>query len=441
MAILTDKDPIVVLSLSDIVHVVDVSDLTATPFGTSKQMTLAQLQTIIGSSSQDLQSVLDIGSTASITSAFSVTSVVGGNESKIVAAGAITGMAWAATAGGVQMNVQLSAAGMIVNDDINSKGLEYANNTYQANFTDNSLITKKWVDDQGFSTGGGSIYTVDDTILTNRTLTANGNFTKWLSGDVIVNNSESGDYSFIVQNFALTMGEFGYKLAADSGFLELKEALNTFFYAYDSKVAIGHGVATSTLHVKGSGTTSATTNFLAQNSVGTDLFTIKDDAQIDYLGSSFIRSNFGTPVIGEGFFEIKFDPTGDVRFDCTIKAGRIQSNATTDNYLQLGSTSFIANVAGSATPTQKLFTFAGTGTIDNDAAFFTVNTDAIIVLGNKNVGIRTSTPSEALDINGRQFLSNQTAPATPTGGGTIYVEGGALKYIGSSGTITTLGVA
>jgi len=62
-------------------------------------------------------------------------------------------------------------------------------------------------------------------------------------------------------------------------------------------------------------------------------------------------------------------------------------------------------------------------------------------LGNKNVGIRTSTPSEALDINGRQFLSNQTAPATPTGGGTIYVEGGALKYIGSSGTITTLGVA
>jgi hypothetical protein len=38
------------------------------------------------------------------------------------------------------------------------------------------------------------------------------------------------------------------------------------------------------------------------------------------------------------------------------------------------------------------------------------------------------------------FLSNQGAPpATQTGGGTLYVEGGALKYKGSSGTVTTLG--
>ena len=58
-----------------------------------------------------------------------------------------------------------------------------------------------------------------------------------------------------------------------------------------------------------------------------------------------------------------------------------------------------------------------------------------------NVGIGTTTPNEILDVNGRQFLSNQSAQSTPTGGGTIYVEGGALKYIGSSGTITTLGVA
>ncbi|NQY43191.1 MAG: hypothetical protein HRT87_07615 [Legionellales bacterium] len=58
-----------------------------------------------------------------------------------------------------------------------------------------------------------------------------------------------------------------------------------------------------------------------------------------------------------------------------------------------------------------------------------------------NVGIGTTTPNEILDVNGRQFLSNQSAPSTPTGGGTIYVESGALKYIGSSGTVTTLGVA
>lgn len=39
------------------------------------------------------------------------------------------------------------------------------------------------------------------------------------------------------------------------------------------------------------------------------------------------------------------------------------------------------------------------------------------------------------------FLGNQSAPATPTAGGVIYVESGALKYKGSSGTVTTLGAA
>ena len=61
--------------------------------------------------------------------------------------------------------------------------------------------------------------------------------------------------------------------------------------------------------------------------------------------------------------------------------------------------------------------------------------------GTGNVSIGTTTATEKLTLDGRQFLSNQTAPSTPTGGGVIYVESGALKYIGSSGTITTLGVA
>ena len=38
-------------------------------------------------------------------------------------------------------------------------------------------------------------------------------------------------------------------------------------------------------------------------------------------------------------------------------------------------------------------------------------------------------------------ISNGSAPSTPTGGGILYVESGALKYKGSSGTVTTLGNA
>lgn len=44
-------------------------------------------------------------------------------------------------------------------------------------------------------------------------------------------------------------------------------------------------------------------------------------------------------------------------------------------------------------------------------------------------------------INNYAFIKNSSAPSTPSGGGRIYVEGGALKYIGSSGTITTLATA
>lgn len=42
---------------------------------------------------------------------------------------------------------------------------------------------------------------------------------------------------------------------------------------------------------------------------------------------------------------------------------------------------------------------------------------------------------------GRLGIINTSAPSTPTGGGIVYCESGALKYKGTSGTVTTLGVA
>lgn len=47
-----------------------------------------------------------------------------------------------------------------------------------------------------------------------------------------------------------------------------------------------------------------------------------------------------------------------------------------------------------------------------------------------------------LDANGNAKIFNTvSAPATPSGGGILYVQAGALKFIGSSGTVTTLAVA
>lgn len=58
------------------------------------------------------------------------------------------------------------------------------------------------------------------------------------------------------------------------------------------------------------------------------------------------------------------------------------------------------------------------------------------------VVIQTSAGARAAAVtkDGHVFLSNSTEPATPSGGGVIYVESGSLKYKGSSGTVTTLAV-
>ncbi len=61
MTLLTDKAFATVLSLNDLIHMVDVSDLTAGPFGTSKKITLTQLKTIVDSDSQNIDNVLGLG--------------------------------------------------------------------------------------------------------------------------------------------------------------------------------------------------------------------------------------------------------------------------------------------------------------------------------------------------------------------------------------------
>lgn len=56
-------------------------------------------------------------------------------------------------------------------------------------------------------------------------------------------------------------------------------------------------------------------------------------------------------------------------------------------------------------------------------------------VGNLLVGMTTIATSSAKTVH----IANGTAPtANPTGGGVLYVESGALKYRGSSGTVTTI---
>jgi hypothetical protein len=70
-------------------------------------------------------------------------------------------------------------------------------------------------------------------------------------------------------------------------------------------------------------------------------------------------------------------------------------------------------------------------------SFGTNNAERMRIDSSGNVGIGTSTfGTSAVTVIG---IANGTAPTTsPAGMGQLYVEGGALKYRGSSGTVTTI---
>ena len=82
-----------------------------------------------------------------------------------------------------------------------------------------------------------------------------------------------------------------------------------------------------------------------------------------------------------------------------------------------------------------------TGDVTGNLVFQTNGTTTALTIDtSQNVGFGgTSFGSGAVVI----FIANATTVPTtnPTSGGVLYVQAGALKYRGSSGTVTTLGAA
>jgi hypothetical protein len=82
--------------------------------------------------------------------------------------------------------------------------------------------------------------------------------------------------------------------------------------------------------------------------------------------------------------------------------------------------------------------FVGIGTAAPTAKFDVSGDMTVSSSGNLGVGVVTFGTSAAKVIG----LANATAPTTsPSGMGQLYVESGALKYRGSSGTVTTIAAA
>jgi hypothetical protein len=59
-------------------------------------------------------------------------------------------------------------------------------------------------------------------------------------------------------------------------------------------------------------------------------------------------------------------------------------------------------------------------------------------------GINFTSPNNRITVNAPAgfYIANSTGtPSVPSGGGVLFTQLGALKYIGSSGTVTTIAVA
>jgi len=93
-----------------------------------------------------------------------------------------------------------------------------------------------------------------------------------------------------------------------------------------------------------------------------------------------------------------------------------------------------SNIASSYRQLNGVHTWniAVTGSANNAIPFIQAMT--LDVLGNLLVGLTTAGTTAAKTIQ----IANGTAPTANVSGGQLYVEAGALKYRGSSGTVTTI---
>jgi hypothetical protein len=101
------------------------------------------------------------------------------------------------------------------------------------------------------------------------------------------------------------------------------------------------------------------------------------------------------------------------------------------------------NIGSAVSGVTSTVNLNGTVNISNSLVV-TNNLSALSVRGANSISTSSVAVTSIVNnaTSGHVVIQNvSTVPNTPSGGGVIYVEAGALKYKGSSGTITVLGVA
>jgi hypothetical protein len=131
--------------------------------------------------------------------------------------------------------------------------------------------------------------------------------------------------------------------------------------------------------------------------------------------------------------------TGNLTVD--TNTFRVDASANQVIVGNVPSPAYLFDVGGQA---DNLFRTKSTSSSSTDTLFNMESAAGIafIVRANRNIGLFGNTSEFGSGVCVLGIKNATTNPSTnPTGGGVLYVDGGALKYRGSSGTVTTIAAA
>jgi hypothetical protein len=156
------------------------------------------------------------------------------------------------------------------------------------------------------------------------------------------------------------------------------------------------------------------------------------------LGMTLNASGLGVGVVPSASFDVQTSANKRIQFAdashnslTSLASGILFSRGTdTANLAAI----FGCNTGGLAITAREGIAFAvgGVGTYTSTGQAMTLDAS-----GNLLVGLTTAGTNAAKTIQ----IANGTAPTASVTGGQLYVEAGALKYRGSSGTVTTIAAA